>query len=119
MNGSKVEVYSSTSVSYLDDLIDAFDGRPADLTIERLMDSINEVEPNSVVFNWECSSGYANKIFPEGARKLFTFLKLIIDRGHMAMFSDFALKALIHNWNEEYELGPNPFVQIGSHGGNT
>ena len=28
------------------------------------------------------------------------------------MFSDFSLKALIHEWNEEY-LGPNPFVKIG------
>lgn len=35
----------------------------------------------------------------------------MIDRGHMCMFSDFSLKALIKGWNQKYELGPNPFVQ--------
>ena len=43
---------------------------------------------------------------------------MIIDRGHMAMFSDFSLKALINNWNEKYGLGPNPFVQTNEYSGN-
>lgn len=29
------------------------------------------------------------------------------------MFSDFSLKALVHEWKEKYELGPNPFVKTG------
>ncbi len=30
----------------------------------------------------------------------------------MAMFSDFSLKALIHDWKEDV-MGPNPFVMTG------
>lgn len=38
--------------------------------------------------------------------------------GHMAMFSDFSLKALIPNWSEEV-LGPNPFIKLPNEfGGN-
>jgi hypothetical protein len=33
----------------------------------------------------------------------------------MTMFSDFSLKALINDWNEQ-KLGPNPFIQIGEFG---
>lgn len=29
------------------------------------------------------------------------------------MFSDFSLKALVNEWKEKYELGPNPFVKTG------
>ena len=35
----------------------------------------------------------------------------------MLMFSDFSLKALIRQWNEEV-LGPNPFVIIHEYTGN-
>ena len=40
------------------------------------------------------------------------FLKIILSKGHMAMFSDFSLKALIKNWNEAI-LGKNPFKRTG------
>jgi hypothetical protein len=33
----------------------------------------------------------------------------------MVMCSDFSLKALIGNWNENL-LGPNPFIKIGEFG---
>jgi hypothetical protein len=33
------------------------------------------------------------------------------------MFSDFSLKALVKQWNEKYELGPNPFVKTGEYSG--
>jgi hypothetical protein len=56
------------------------------------------VDKDCVVFNWECCGGYSGKVFGEGADNLFKFLKIIIDKGHMAMFSDFSLKALINNW---------------------
>lgn len=39
----------------------------------------------------------------------------MIDRGYMCMFSDFSLKALVHEWSEKYELGPNPFVKTGEY----
>ena len=41
---------------------------------------------------------------------------MILDRGHMAMFSDFSLKALVKNW-DAHQLGPNPFVRVGQHTG--
>jgi hypothetical protein len=37
----------------------------------------------------------------------------LLSRGHMVMFSDFSLKALIRDW-EENILGPNPFVKAGA-----
>ncbi len=78
---------------------------------------MSEVDPDCVVLNWECSSGYSGKKFTEGADKLFAFVKKVIDRGHMTMFSDFSLKALVNQWNEKYGLGPNPFVQTYEHTG--
>lgn len=39
-------------------------------------------------------------------------LKYIINKGYMAMFSDFSLKALIAEWDASL-LGPNPFVKTG------
>ena len=43
---------------------------------------------------------------------------MAVDRGHMCMFSDFSLKALVQNWHDKYELGPNPFVQTSEYTGN-
>jgi hypothetical protein len=81
------------------------------------MNSLKEVDPDCVVLNWECSSGYSGKSFTEGTDLLFNFLKKVVDRGHMAMFSDFSLKALVNQWKDKYELGPNPFVQTQEHTG--
>lgn len=44
---------------------------------------------------------------------VFKFLRKMLDRGHMCMFSDFSLKALVAQWKDKYELGPNPFVKTG------
>lgn len=41
----------------------------------------------------------------------------MIDRGHMTMFSDFSLKALIAQWDKKI-MGPNPFVKVKEFGGN-
>lgn len=43
-------------------------------------------------------------------------VKCLLDRGHMVMFSDFSLKALIQDWQEDL-LGPNPFVKSTEFGG--
>lgn len=68
----------------------------------RLMESIKIVDPDCVVFNWECCGGYSGESFKEGNDKLFKFVRKVIDKGHMCMFSDFSLKALVKNWNEKY-----------------
>jgi hypothetical protein len=74
-----------------------------------MMEHINKLHPDCVVFNWECCGAYAQKHFLEGKEKLFEFLKIIIEKGHMAMFSDFSLKALITDWDSD-KLGPKPFI---------
>lgn len=61
--------------------------------------SIGAICPNCIIFNWECSSGYSSQEFKEGKAIVMNFLKLILDKGFLAMFSDFSLKALIHEWN--------------------
>lgn len=109
--GTKVLVYSCSS-SYLPNLIKMFEGAPTNENDKELLKNINEVHPDCVVFNWECSSGYGGQTFPEGSSNLFRFTRIILDRGHMAMFSDFSLKALINEWSER-ELGPNPFKKVG------
>ena len=81
--------------------------------VKELVNHIKELDADCVVFNWECSSGYMSECFPEGKDRLFDFIKFVIDRGHMAMFSDFSLKALINEWPENSSLGKNPFVQVG------
>lgn len=72
---------------------------------------IKSLDPDCVVFNWECSSGYSSQSFNEGSKNVLTFAKAMIDRGHMVMFSDFSLKALIAQWDQK-TLGPNPFVKV-------
>lgn len=56
--------------------------------------------------------GYTHETFPEGSGKVMELLKIILNKGHMAMFSDFSLKALINSWDETI-LGKNPFKRTG------
>lgn len=78
---------------------------------------IKSLDPDCVVFNWECSSGYSGQAFGEGSGNVLKFAKMMIDRGHMTMFSDFSLKALIARWDKNI-MGPNPFVKVKEFGGN-
>merc|ERR1712086_805144 len=73
----------------------------------------NAVQADSVVFNWECCSGCSDMGFQdESVSPIVTpLVKRLLDRGHMVMFSDFSLKALIHDWREDL-LGPHPFVKV-------
>jgi hypothetical protein len=41
----------------------------------------------------------------------------MLNRGHMLMFSDFSLKALVSEWNVSL-LGPNPFIKVNEFTGN-
>ena len=82
-----------------------------------MVENIKSLDPDCVVFNWECCSGYSSKKFSEGSKVVFQFVGEMLRRGHMLMFSDFSLKALISSWNQEV-LGPNPFVQVSEFGGN-
>lgn len=73
---------------------------------------MKQLDPDCVVYNWECSSSYGSEKFPEGKEKVFELVQVLLDRGHMVMFSDFSLKALINDWSVPH-LGPNPFVKVG------
>jgi hypothetical protein len=79
--------------------------------LRRLTCDMQSVQPDSVLFNWECCSGCSCEHFPS-APEVMDLVKLLIDKGHMVMFSDFTLKALIQDWREDL-LGPNPFVKVG------
>lgn len=61
-----------------------------------MIKNVKQLDPDCVVFNWECCSNYGGSNFPEGKDHLFDFVKFVIDKGHMTMFSDFSLKALIN-----------------------
>jgi len=98
MEGTKVEVYACDS-HYLPSLIEAFEGKPKDDAAIRLMESVKNVDSDCVVFNWECCGGYGSNNFPEGRDHLYKFVRKMIDKGHMCMFSDFSLKALIQEWD--------------------
>ncbi len=110
--------------------------------IQNLFDAIAQVQPDSVVFNFECCGGCSERGFPDevrsgnpqneslsnkkspasycqpstastggykGSKKMImVFLRMLIDRGFMAVFGDFSLKALINDW-DDHLLGANPF----------
>ena len=75
------------------------------------------VEPQSVVFNFECCGGcrtstcWRRSLISESST--MQFLKWALKEKHVVMFGDFSLMALIANWSEAV-LGPNPFVDIGT-----
>lgn len=81
--------------SSLKHILDGMKEKEASQIVQDLLSNIKGVDPDCVVFNWECSSAYSSSKFTEGSKVVMEFLKLILDAGHMAMFSDFSLKALI------------------------
>jgi len=70
---------------------------------------MKELDPENILFNWECCSGLEGGINQSN----YPFMKFCLDRGYMIMFSDFAMKGLIKSWDES-SLGPCPFRNISS-----
>lgn len=70
--------------------------------LQLMVDDVANVPPECVVFNWECSSGYSDEGFgsPKQTESVYALLDILVQRGYFAMFSDFALKALIGTWQE-------------------
>lgn len=102
---------------------------------QSLVDDVNAVDADSVVFNWECCSNCGDHCFPNrnsgssrrslqsrlvprrlqnesSQSETMEFMALALSRGHTVMCSDFSLKSLIYEWSEQH-LGPNPFVKVG------
>lgn len=76
---------------------------------------INSVDPDSVVFNWECCGGCGDHGFGNIKSLMPLFSFLLHKRSFMVMCSDFSLKALIHEWDNEV-LGVNPLKNVGTFG---
>ena len=81
----------------------------------QLYEDIASVEPESVVFNWECCGGCGDHGFACNVTPMPLMAYLLHQRSFMVMCSDFSLKALIKDWDANV-LGANPFVQVGTFG---
>lgn len=134
--GERLSTYAiqCRDVKTLYDYLAAVVPVPADeSTWNLLIDDVQHVPADSVVFNWECCSGCGDHSFPccageprfgdvrrrsreDGPRgaasATMQFMALAVRRGHTVMCSDFSLKSLIYEWSEVH-LGPNPFVKVG------
>jgi hypothetical protein len=100
--------------SSFDDLLHGLLGQVIDsqnaALIQEICECISQVEHESVVFNFECCSQcHASGFRSPSAIHL---IKTIISHQHIAIFGDFSLKALVHDWDESL-LGPLPFVITG------
>jgi hypothetical protein len=91
-----------------------------DQVFKEMITEIQMVEPESVVFNWECCSNcYETCIDGISSEDFLEFLAVVIERKHMAMYSDFSLKSLIGVWKACADdrilarLGNCPLVNLG------
>lgn len=75
---------------------------------------IKEVEVDSVLFNWECCSGcqVSSNYGFNNKKDIMELIQFAITNKHMMMFSDFAVKGLLNDWDEKI-LGPLPFAKLG------
>lgn len=111
----KIVVYS-VSHDAIPRIFQRLKGEPStEEVLETMISEIRSLNPDCVVFNFECSSGYSHKSF-RNSQQTLEFVKYLLDNKHMIMFGDFSLKALINEWKEDL-LGPNPFYDIGETSG--
>ena len=80
----------------------------------KIAQEVLSVDGDCFLLNLECcgccsESGFRVQAADDKAA-LWELLEFAIQRGSMAMASDFSLKAMIADWNENV-LGPNPFVR--------
>ncbi len=102
-------------------VLDALEGKPTsnqfkevEDTLKKLVEDVKSVSAESVLFNYECCSGFCSSSKKSIVRKEdnMKLIKFILDRKSMLMFSDFAVEALINDW-DAHLLGPNPFKKLG------
>lgn len=114
--GTCVATYRVT-LSAVQQLLSALGSGRAAGDLAELLENLQKVPAEKVVFNWECCSCCSERGFqtfgaPSCSEATLKLAKLALDRGYMVMFSDFSLKALIGSWNSDY-FGPKPFQQTG------
>lgn len=77
-----------------------------------IFDYLTNIEPECVLFNYECCGGVGDLMsFPEKSETL-KLIDFSIKKGFYFMFSDFSLKTLLFDWDENI-LGKNPFKEFG------
>ena len=83
--------------------------------LKTLVDEIKAVKADCVLFNWECCSGFASGVNKSLVSKEanMRLMRYLLNNKHMVMCSDFAVEALINDW-DAHLLGPNPFIKLGS-----
>jgi len=79
--------------------------------INEIFDYIEQLEPECVLFNYECCSkcGDFKFLLEKETRKL---ISIVLKRKSNFMFSDFSVKSLLKTWDESL-FGKNPFKKIG------
>lgn len=86
--------------------------------VAELAAELTGVNPDSVVFNWECCSGCSDAGFADTGLVLRA-IETLLSRGHTLMLSDFSLKALTGAWSRGEapgSFGRCPLVKIGEFG---
>jgi hypothetical protein len=73
---------------------------------------MQQVSSESIVFNFECCSNCSDNGLGVDSASIIPLVHLLLQQGSVAVFGDFSLKGLIHDWREDL-LGPNPFVRLG------
>ncbi len=80
--------------------------------INEIFDYIDQIEPECVLFNYECCSNCGEFKFLR-EEETNTLIDIVIQRKSNFMFSDFSVKSLLRNWDQSL-FGKNPFKEIGS-----
>lgn len=85
-------------------------------SVSELIKEINEIEPDCVLFNFECCSGVScsnqKYSFPDKSAAM-KLLDISIKKGYQVMLSDFSVKAFVNDWDEKI-LGPKCLLNIGT-----
>ena len=69
--------------------------------VDELLAHISSVNPDSVVFNFECCAACCDNSVGIDAKYFHKFIRFMIDAKHMIMCSDFSVKGLIGTWDAD------------------
>jgi hypothetical protein len=78
-----------------------------------IFEYLKDIEPDCVLFNYECCSACGDFMSFSKKENTLKLIDIVMKRGSYFMFSDFSVKSLLLDWDENI-LGKNPFLQIGS-----
>jgi len=116
--GERVAIYSVHDCSSKDLLQLVRGGSCANLdsdVSQKMLKEMSSLEACTVVWNWECCSGFSGDQFANGKDNSDTIelMAFLLEKGYMVQCSDFSAGALINHWNTA-QLGPNPFEKAGT-----